>query len=76
LYAVLVEQETSYKHIKAFEYVSMTYGLAYYYYVDQHSIFRFAQNRDSNYRSHYKVTDDTDPQWKQVLKDCKTKIIY
>jgi len=44
--------------------------------VDSHSIFRFVQGRDSIWRKHKKVTDEVDPQWKQVLNDCHVKIIY
>ena len=40
------------------------------------SIFRFVQGRDSLWRKHYKLTDEADPQWKQVLKDCDVKVIY
>ncbi len=76
LYATLVKNETSYRHIKAFEIVTMNYGLAYSYYVDQHSIFRFVQGRDSNWRKHYKLTDEASPQWKQVLEECGVNIIY
>jgi len=34
------------------------------------------QGRDSFWRNHYKVTDEADPQWKQVLEDCSVDIIY
>jgi len=56
--------------------VILRYGLPYAYYVDSHPIFRFVQGRDSIWRKHKKVTDETDPQWKQVLNDCRVKIIY
>lgn len=76
LYAELVEPETSWDHILALESVLLKYGLPYSYYVDSHSIFRFVQGRDSFWRKHYKVTDDIDPQWKQVLLECQVKIVY
>jgi len=31
---------------------------------------KFVQERDSNWRNHYKLTDEVEPQWKQVLNDC------
>jgi len=37
---------------------------------DSPSIFRFVQGRDSFWRNHYRLTDEADPQWKQVLEDC------
>ena len=76
LYADLVDPETSWDHILALENVTLRYGFPYSYYVDSHSIFRFVQKRDSFWRIHHKVTDDVDPQWKQVLNDCKVKITY
>ena len=30
----------------------------------------------SNWRTHYKFTDEADPQWKQVLNDCGVKVTY
>jgi hypothetical protein len=56
-------------HILALQTVILRYGLPYTYYVDSHSIFRFVQGRDSLWRKHELLTDETDPQWKQVLKD-------
>jgi len=76
LYYKLTERETSWAHIEALEEVALKYGLAYSYYVDCHSIFRFVQGRDSFWRNHYKVTDEADPQWKQVLDDLRVKLIY
>lgn len=54
----------------------LKYGLPLSYYVDSHSIFRFVQGRDSCWRKHRLLTDEADPQWKQVLKDCNVKITY
>ncbi|MFW6109044.1 MAG: hypothetical protein ACOC6N_01210, partial [archaeon] len=76
LYANFISRETSWDHILALESVLLRYGLPFTYYVDSHSIFRFVQGRDSFWRKHYKVTDEADPQWKQVLKDCHVKISY
>jgi len=46
------------------------------YYVDNHSIFRFVERRDSIWKKHHLKTDETDPQWKQVLIECKVKVTY
>ena len=76
LYAVLVERETTWEHILALEAVLLKYGFPLAYYVDSHSIFRFVQGRDSFWRNHYKLTDEANPQWKQVLDDCGIKVTY
>ena len=76
LYAVLVERETTWEHILALEAVLLKYGFPLAYYVDSHSIFRFVQGRDSYWRNHYKLTDEANPQWKQVLDDCGVKVTY
>jgi len=76
LYADFVDRETSWDHIAALKDVMEIYGVPFSYYVDNHSIFRFVQGRDSFWRKHYKVTDESDSQWKQVLIDCNVKTIY
>ena len=76
LYAVLVAKETTWEHILALEVVLLKYGFPLAYYVDSYSIFRFVQGRDSYWRNHYKLTDEVVPQWKQVLDDCRIKVIY
>jgi len=76
LYAALVRTETSWTHISALQTVILRYGFPYAYYVDSHSIFRFVQGRDSNWRKHYLLTDEATPQWKQVLEDCNVKVTY
>jgi len=76
LYAILLKEQTTWTHITALETVFLRWGLPYTYYVDSHSIFRFVQGRDSLWRKHELLTDETDPQWKQVLKDCNVKVIY
>lgn len=75
-YATLVRAETSWAHILALQTVILRYGFPYAYYVDSHSIFRFVQGRDSLWRKHYLLTDETSPQWKQVLEDCNVKVSY
>jgi len=76
LYAILVERETTWEHILALEDVLLKYGFPLAYYVDSHSIFRFVQGRDSFWRNHYRLTDEANPQWKQVLDDCRVKVTY
>jgi hypothetical protein len=76
LYAQIVEKETSWRHILALEAVCLRHGFPFSYYVDSHSIFRFLESRDSVWRTHYLKTDEADPQWKQVLRDCRIKPIY
>ena len=76
LYGELQEHETSWAHIMALENVFLKYGVPFSYYVDCHSIFRFVQGRDSIWREHRKITDEVEPQFKQVLSDCDVKITY
>jgi hypothetical protein len=76
LYAQLLKKETSWAHICALQAVMLKHGFPFSYYVDCHSIFRFVQGRDSLWRKHRKLTDEADPQWKQVLNDCSVTITY
>ena len=76
LYAVLIKTETSWTHILALQTVILRFGLPYAYYVDSHSIFRFVRGRDSLGYKHHLLTDETTPQWKQVLQDCNVKVIH
>ena len=76
LYAKLVEQESSIAHIQALQSVVTKYGVPLAYYTDCHSIFRYVRGRDQRYKIHEKFTDDVDPQWKQVTKECAIKPIY
>lgn len=76
LYSELLENETSWAHICALENVILRFGIPLKYYVDCHSIFRFVQGRDSFWRIHHKVTDQSVPQWKQVLLDLNINLSY
>ena len=76
LYATFLRKETSWAHILALQTVVLKYGSPFLYYVDSHSIFRFVQGRDSVWRKHYTLTDEADPQWKQVMGDCNIKVTY
>lgn len=76
LYAQLVEHESSWAHIQALQSVVVKYGAPLAYYTDCHSIFRYVKGRDQRHWSFEKFTDDVDPQWKMVIKDCQIKPIY
>jgi hypothetical protein len=78
LYADLVEQESSWTHICALESAILAHGAPLKYYADQHSVFRYVRNRDttSPWYTAQKFTDEVDPQFKQVLKECGTDLIY
>lgn len=76
LFADLVKRKSSWEHIRAVESVVLRYGTPLRYYPDQHSIFRFVEKRDGMYQKQTKKTDDVDPQWKRVLKDCGTDVTY
>jgi hypothetical protein len=76
LYAVLVRKETTWTHILALQTVILRHGLPFAYYVDSHSIFRFVRGRDSLWYQHHLLTDETTPQWKQVLEECNVKVTH
>lgn len=76
LYAKLVEKETSWEHIMAVKDVILRFGAPLRYYSDSHSIFRFVQGRDSNWRKHHVFTDERETQWQKVLSDCNVKVTH
>lgn len=76
LYAQLVAHESSWTHIQALQSVVVKYGTPLAYYTDCHSIFRYVKGRDQRHMSFEKFTDDVDPQWKMVIKDCNIKPVY
>ncbi len=76
LYAKLIENESSWAHIDALQSVVVKYGTPLAYYTDCHSIFRYIRGRDQRHMSFQRFTDDVDPQWKKVIKDCNIKPIY
>jgi hypothetical protein len=76
LYAQFVEQETSWAHIQAAQAVMKVYGVPLSYYVDNLRVFRFVQNRDSYWRKHVLVTDDVDPQWRQMMRLMGVNVTY
>jgi hypothetical protein len=76
LYAELVEQETTWAHIRAAQSVMLTYGIPLRYYVDSLRVFRFVQGRDSVWRKHVLQTDEADPQWRQVMSSLGVDVVY
>lgn len=76
LYAMLVPKESAWAHIQALQTVFLKFGLPLKFYVDSHSIFRFVRGRDELHYQHHKLTDEVNPQWKQVLNDCQVEVIY
>lgn len=74
LYAVIVPKETAWAHINAIKTVFLQYGVPLAYYSDSHSIFRFVRSRDKLHNKHYKLTDDVNPQWRQICYDCNVEI--
>jgi hypothetical protein len=68
--------ETSWAHIQAARKVIVENGLPVRYYVDNLRVFRFIQNRDSFWRNNILETDDSDPQWRQVLRSLKVGVTY
>ena len=76
LYAQFVERESSWTHIQALQSIVLKYGTPLAFYTDCHAIFRYIKGRDQRHMSFQKFTDDVDPQWKQVIKDCNIKPIY
>jgi len=76
LYADLIEQETTWAHIKAAESVMLAYGIPLRYYVDSLRVFRFVQGRDSVWRKHVLQTDEADPQWRQVMRSLGVDVAY
>ncbi|MFZ2095943.1 MAG: hypothetical protein WAV05_04820 [Anaerolineales bacterium] len=76
LFADFFLQETSWAHIQAAQAVLQSYGLPLSYYVDNLRVFRFVQKRDSVWRKHVLLTDDIDPQWRQVMRLMGVDVTY
>ncbi len=76
LYSDMTEREHRWDHIVSLETVWLNHGLPLSYYVDSHSIFRFVEKRDSVWRKQCLKTDETDPQWKRVMNECRVKVTY
>ena len=76
LYAMLVPRDIAWPHIVAIQTVFLEFGLPLSMYVDSDSIFRFVRGRDELHYKHHQLTDESIPQWKQVVYDCQVKVIH
>ena len=76
LYAILLKRENVWAHIHALETLILRHGLPFSIYVDCHSIFRFVRGRDELHYKHHLLTDDVDPQWKQIVRELGIQPIY
>lgn len=56
--------------------VAMGFGCPLKYYVDNHSIFRFIEKRDTIWQKAHAKEEDAIIQWKEVLKDLGIEVIY
>lgn len=76
LFAEFFLHETAWAHIQAAQALFLAYGAPVRYYVDNLRVFRFVQNRDSVWRNHKLVTDEVDPQWRQVMRVMGVDVSY
>ena len=76
LFADFFEQESTWAHISAAQTLFQTYGTPVRYYVDNLRVFRFVQKRDSFWRNHKLLTDEVDPQWRQVMRAMGVDVTY
>jgi hypothetical protein len=72
----LWEKETSWAHIVALQYVITQFGCPLKYYVDNHSIFRFVEHRDSIHTRSLTKEDKAMVQWKAVLDELGIEVAY
>lgn len=76
LYGDLWEKETSWSHIVGMESLVTQFGCPLRYYVDNHSIFRFIERRDTLHRKASITEEKAKVQWKEVLKDLRIEVTY
>ncbi len=76
LYGDLWEHETSWTHIVAAKSVMTQFGCPLKYYVDNHSIFRFVERRDTLWQKRHVGEEEAVVQWKEVLKDLNVGVVY
>lgn len=75
-YAKLVEHDATWPHIVAIRYIFLKFGLPMRFYIDSDSIFRFVRERDELHYKHHQFTDETRPQWTQILDECQVKPVF
>lgn len=76
MYADLWEKETSWAHIIAVKTLVTRFGCPLKYYVDNHSIFRFVEQRDTFWKKAHIKEEDAVVQWREVLKDLNIEVTY
>jgi hypothetical protein len=76
LFADFFPTETTWAHIQATEGLILTYGLPLRYYVDSLRVFRFVQGRDSLWRKHVLQTDETETQWRKMMRILGVDVTY
>ncbi len=76
MYGDLWEKETSWAHIVAARTVVTGFGCPLKYYVDNHSIFRFVERRDTVWQKSHVGEEEAVVQWKEVLKDLNIEVTY
>ena len=76
LHGELWDKETSWTHIVAQKAVLTLFGCPLKYYVDNHSIFRYVEKRDSVWRKFETTEEQALVQWKEVLKDLSIEVVY
>lgn len=76
LFADLVERETSWEHIRAAKQLMLEHGIPLQYYTDQLRTFRYISHQDSIHILQPLPTDGVNPQWKQVIQQMGSKVIY
>jgi len=76
LYGDFWGKETSWSHIVALKTVVNTFGCPTRYYVDNHSIFRFIERRDSLHKKTDMKESEAVVQWKEVLNDLNIEVVY
>ena len=75
-YAKLVEHDATWPHIVAVRYIFLKFGLPLRFYIDSDPIFRFVRGRDELYYRHHAFTDESRPQWTQILDECQVKPVF
>jgi hypothetical protein len=75
LYADLVEQESTWRHIQAAQSVILKYGVGLYYYVDRHSIFHYQRSHDTPWRIR-RAQEAALTHWRIVIEKCNMRVIY
>lgn len=75
-YAKLVEHDATWPHIVAIRYIFLKFGLPLRFYIDSDSIFRFVRGRDELHYRHHQFTDESRPQWTQILDECQVKPVF